>query len=60
MKNTSRKNLVYQSKVLIEGLRNETESIYDISDIDMSDIEQIKETLEGLKEIKIALSTLTN
>jgi len=60
MKNTSRKSLAYQSDILIQGIRNDVECIHDIGDVDLDDLNHLIESLEGLKEIKIALATPTN
>ena len=60
MKNTSRSNLEYQSEVILDSLENNVDLLGTIHEISISDLESIKEQIEGLIEIKVALTTLTN
>lgn len=62
MKNTSKKNLLFQFKTIIEGVSNEINFIEKDSESDILDIncDEMIECFEGIKEIQVALKTLTN
>ena len=61
MENTSKKNLEYQYRVILDGIHiqilNAKNQEFDPFEID---VENILECIEGIKEIQIALRTLTN
>lgn len=57
MKNTSRKNILYQFEVIHEGIRTEINQCEEINDLDCN---SLIESLEGIKELQNALRTLTN
>lgn len=60
MENTSKKNLLYQFDIQMQGIRSHIESIETIEDVELDSINQVIESLEGIKEIKVALATLKN
>ena len=60
MKNTSRSNLLMQYKVLIDVIENEINSVESELDIVDFDCDEMIECIEGIRQIKVALRTLTN
>ena len=57
MENTSKSNLEYQFEVIFHALQFEVADMQSIEDFDYS---SLNEKIEGIKEIKFALKTLTN
>jgi len=57
MENKSKSNLEYQFVVILQGIQNEINNAEQPNDIDCN---SLIESLEGIKEIQVALNTLTN
>ena len=53
-------NLLYQFKIIWEGVQNEIESIESENDLQEINCNEMIECFEGIKQIQIALKTLTN
>jgi hypothetical protein len=60
MKNTSKRNLNFQFNTIIENLQDGIQSVHQCDDMSIMEIDGYIENLEVLKEIKVALATLTN
>lgn len=59
MKNTSRSNLKFQFNTIVDDLQDGIRSINHCDDMSITEIDGYIENLEVLKEIKVALATLT-
>ena len=57
MKNTSKSNLKYQYEIILGDIKGQIDDIESIDDVNCDDL---IEKLEGIKEIKVSLATLTN
>lgn len=60
MENTSKSNLLMQFDILKEGIDHQMSAIESSDDIQDIDCDGMIECFEGIKQIKVALKTLTN